>query len=385
MRDRRGGIVSVVVLCLAGIIAATSSAGATSAGPTFVDPTAILAGSARIQLGELVYVGPFASLTAATGRIEVGDESNIQDSVVIDATSTTVHLGHQVILAHGSAVRRGATIGEGGTCPDSAAHCPSFVGFNALVDGGIVERDAMVGVLARVGPGVRIPSGPKVLAGANVTTQAQVATKTAPVVEGDRVFMDGVIEVNIAFAMGYAQLKAENPDNVKGINVDPGGTSFNPVRNLPTLAGVPTRFPYAPSRIIGDVRMADNLARVLNVVRYGNSLRADEGEPFEVGTITSMGINTTFHALEHSHLHLGNSATYGVHTVVHGGPAFGATTESGTGLVLGDSAVLFQSKVGNSVTIGRRSLVQASNLPSGAVIAPNTVVIGGVVVGTVEW
>jgi hypothetical protein len=33
----------------------------------------------------------------------------------------------------------------------------------------------------------------------------------------------------------------------------------------------------------------------------------------------------------------------------------------------------------------RRSLVQASDLPDGTVVAANTVVVGGIVVGTVEW
>ncbi len=370
---------------LAGAMAVLAPAAQAASGPTFVDPTARLKPAQLIHLGDLVYVGPFAQLTAGVGSIEVGDESNIQDSVVVDALTRSVRLGDQVILAHGSAARTGATIGIGGRCPGGAARCPSFVGFNAEVVGGTVERDAMVSTLARVGPGVRIPSGRRVLPGANVVSQAQVAAKTAAITEADRAFMHGVIEVNVAFAEEYTELRADNPDNVRGINFDPGGTSFNPVRNLPTLAGVPTRLPAAQARIIGDVRMADNLLAVLTKVRSTNSLRADEGEPFEVGTIASMGPNTTFHALEHSHLDLGNSATYGPHSIVHGGPAFGATTTSGNGLRLGESAVLFQSEVGDGVTIGRRSLVQASSLPSGTVVPANTIVVGGVPVGTVEW
>jgi carbonic anhydrase/acetyltransferase-like protein (isoleucine patch superfamily) len=383
MRKWRSGLIVLFMLFVATATAATASAD--SDGPTFVDPTARLVNAGHIQLGHLVFVAPFATLNVVRGDIAVGDETDIQDNVLVDARTASIHLGDQVILAHGAAVRSGATIGEGGTCPGSAAHCPSFVGFNAEVDGAIVERDAMVSTLARVGPGVRIPSGRRVLPGANVVTQAQVTAKSAAVTQGDREFMHGVIEVNVAFAKGYSQLQAENPDNVRGINVDPGGTSFNPVRNLPTLAGTPTRYPASPARIIGDVRMADNLVQVLRSMRATISLRADEGEPFTVGTITSMGLGTTFHALEHSHIHLGNQGTYGANSLVHGGPAFDATTESGVGLRLGESAVLFQSRVGDNVTIGRRSLVQASDLPDGAVVAPNTVVVGGVVVGTVEW
>jgi len=351
-------------------------------GPTFVDPTATLVRPADVHLGSLVYVGPYAMLVAAF-PIHVGDESNVQDSVVLSARTGPVSLGEQAIMAHGSAAKDGAEIGEAGTCPGGAGHCPSFVGFNSEVDGAILERDAMVLHLARVGPGVRIPSGRKVLSGKNVTSQSQVMAKTAPVTEADRLFMAGVIEVNVSFASGYSMLAAEDASNVRGINYDPGGTSFNPARNLPTLAGVPTRDPGANARIIGDVRMADTASVVRQVVR--TSLRADEGEAFSVGTINSIGTNVTFHALEHSHLTLGDQARYGNGAIVHGGPAFSATTTSGSGLTLGRSAVLFQSQVGDRVTIGNRSLVQASRLAAGTVVPDNTVVVDGVVAGRVEW
>jgi carbonic anhydrase/acetyltransferase-like protein (isoleucine patch superfamily) len=374
------------VLVTLAMAAALVAGGATVAqgdtGPTFVDPTVIMVRPADVHLGSLVYVGPFATLVAAR-PIHVGDESNVQDSVLLSARTAPVDLGEQSIMAHGSAAKDGAEIGERGTCPGGAGHCPSFVGFNSEVDGGIVERDAMVLHLARVGPGVRIPSGRKVLSGKNVVTQAQVAAKTAPVTEADRLFMQGVVEVNVSFAKGYSTLAAENPSNVRGINYDPGGTAFNPNRDLPTLAGVPTRDPGANARIIGDVRLADDAVLARQIVR--SSLRADEGEPFNVGTVDSMGTNVTFHALEHSHIDLGDHARYGNGAIVHGGPAFSATTSSAAGLSLGRSAVLFQSQVGEQVTIGNRSLVQASLLAAGTVVPDNTVVVDGVVAGRVEW
>lgn len=113
-------------------------------GPTFVDPTATLVRATDVHLGSLVYVGPYATLVA--GRpIHVGDESDLQDSVLLSARSAPVDLGEQSIMAHGSAAKDGAQIGEAGTCPGGAAHCPSFVGFNSEVDGGIVEVRAVVG------------------------------------------------------------------------------------------------------------------------------------------------------------------------------------------------------------------------------------------------
>jgi carbonic anhydrase/acetyltransferase-like protein (isoleucine patch superfamily) len=187
----------------------------------------------------------------------------------------------------------------------------------------------------------------------------------------------------VSFARGYSQLRAEDPSNVRGINYDPGLTPFNPVRNLPTLAGRPTRDPSAPVRIIGDVRMADDATLARRLAQ--SSLRADEGEPFVVGTIRSMGVNSTFHALEHTEVALGDNGTYGTHSLVHGGPALDAVTRSGASLRLGSWAVLFQSEVGTNVTIGSKSLVQASTLPDGAVVPDHTVIVGNAVAGTVEW
>lgn len=375
---------ALIVLFVLALVAGAGAATATGVGQSFVDPTATMYGAADIHLGQEVFVGPFARLLAAgaTRSIHVGDESNIQDSVVVDATRGSVTLGEMAILAHGATAKSGAEIGEHGTCPGGAAHCPSFVGFNSEVDGAVVDKDAMVLHLARVGPGVHIPSGRKVSSGRNITTQQDVMSKTEPVTAGDRLFMAGVVEVNVAFAHGYSQLQAEDPSNVRGINYDPGGTAFNPVRNLPTLGGVPTRDPSSRSRIIGDVRLPDGVSAARAAV---SSLRADEGEPFVVGGIDFMGSNSTFHALEHTGMALGPSGFYGTHSLVHGGPAFDGTTRSGAGLRLGSHAVLFQSHVGNRVTIGDRSLVQASNLPDGAVVPARTVVVGGAVAGAVEW
>lgn len=85
-------------------------------------------------------------------------------------------------------------------------------------------------------------------------TQAEVLTETVPVNDADRLFMQGVIEVNVAFAAQHNVLAAEDPKNIKGINnYDPGNMPFNPARNLPTLAGIPTQNPKFRNRIVGDV------------------------------------------------------------------------------------------------------------------------------------
>jgi carbonic anhydrase/acetyltransferase-like protein (isoleucine patch superfamily) len=370
-----------------GAVAAAASTGfavpASAAEPTFVDPTARVSGD--VVLGHLDYVAPFARLTAGRGRaVHVGDESDFQDSVAVSAARGDVSIGDQVILAHGSAANGPAELGEHGTCPGGASHCPSFVGFNSLVDRGNLEKDAMVLHLARVGPGVTIPSGRAVISGANVTRDSQVAAKTVPVTAALRAFMAGVIEVNVAFAEGYTVLEEADESNVHGINYDPD-TAFNPGTQLPTLGGVPTRDPHNPNRVIGDVSIDDEDWDEVLEDPARISLRADEGFPFESGSIEEMGSNSTWHALEHSHIQLGDSGEYGSRSLVHGGATpFADTTITGRSFKLGDSSVFFRSRAGDRVRVGRRSIVQDADLASRTTI-PSRTVVEGTTRRRVEW
>lgn len=389
---------AALAVATAGSLPLASSAGAVDPapepcaegvpGPTFVDPSALVDES--VVFGHCDYVAPFAEVK---GDVHVGDNSNIQDSSFVLGNA---RLGDEVIVAHGGSAIGTASVGEQGEChdPDGSGpapapeHCPSFIGFNSFVDSAIIEKDAMVTHLARVGPGVTIPSGRKVQPGKNVTDQSQVIEKTAPVTAADRAFMEGVIHVNTSFAREYTRLEAEDPSNVRGINFDPGHTDFNPDRDLPTLAGVPTRDPGFndnKDRIIGDVRLEDDKEELEGTLGFGVSLRADEGEPFLVGTIEEMKNRTTFHALEHTHLHLGDEGSYGDRSLVHGGPDPYDPTETGEAFTLEDRSVFFRSRAGDNVKIGAMSFVQSSNLPSGTRIPARKVVIDGVTVGDVEW
>jgi carbonic anhydrase/acetyltransferase-like protein (isoleucine patch superfamily) len=368
---------------------------------TFVDPTADVVGN--VQFGDLDYVAPFAQLLASGddddddggGAIVIGNESNVQDSVLLNACSGNIVLGEQAITAHGAAVVGPASIGEEGVCPDGASHCPSFVGFNAVVDRATVEKDAMVIHLARVARGIRIPSGCKVMPGKYITSQAQVGVppacnppKTEPVTAADRAFMVGVIEVNVEFAVGYTELQAEDPTNVLGINFNPE-TSFND-RDLPSFQSVPTRDPAFRNRIIGDVRLSDSKNALSRKMGNKISLRADEGDPLIVGTVRSvsggkgMADRHILHALEHTQITLGNNGRYGFHSLVHGGPADFNPTSTGANFTLGDLAVFFRSQAGNNVTVGTKSLVQQANLPSGTTIPQCTVRVG-TTTSAVEW
>ncbi|MBA3713275.1 MAG: hypothetical protein H0W76_12635 [Pyrinomonadaceae bacterium] len=375
-------------------------------GPTFVDPTALLEQRDNIRLGHLDYIAPFAYLKAGSGEkfIHIGDESNIQDNTFLDASGGPIEIGDQVIIAHGARVlgkETPASIGEEGICPPDETtgvvpvHCPSFVGFNSEVDGAIIEKDAMVLSVARIAPGVRIPSGFKVLPGKEIESQDQVMEKTVPMVAADRAFMAAVIEVNVDFAIGYTRLRAEDPNNVFGINFDAGPTATDPDRDLPSFRGVPTRRPnYArdfggKARIVGDVDFVQTLSQFGAVSGVKNSLRADEGEEWIIGTITTMKDNVTWHALEDTRIQLGNRGSYGVHSIIHAGPSsfgpFTHTTAAGNNFRLKDKGVLFNAVVGDNVTIGVKSLVQNSSLPSGTVVEDRTVILNDMPPYPVEW
>ena len=376
-------------------LCASGAAQATEAGPSFVDPTA--RGFEHVELGSLVYVAPFA--VAETGhddddddgdrrrrehsKITIGDESDVQDSVYLDATRGSIHLGELVILAHDAAVVGPTEIGEEGVCPGGTAVCPSFVGFNAVVDGATIEKDAMVQALARVGPGVTIPSGRKVLPGKYVRTQAEVASETEPVTAADRAFMGGVVEVNSEFAIGYTELEEESRSNVRGINYNPQ-TTFND-RGLPSFAGAPTRDPRFRNRIIGGVQLADTKEAASKRMDDRIAIRGDEGEPLVVGRIARIEANHTVHALEHAEVLLGDGGRYGFHSVVHGGgPRGPESTRAGDDFRLGDLAVFFRSQAGDNVRIGDRSLVQGAVLASGTRVPRCTVIVGAATY-PLEW
>lgn len=360
-----------------------------ASGPTsFADATARF--GKNVKIGNGSYVGPFADLkTSDTTSIRIGNGSNAQDSTLIDARLKSVLIGDMAILAHGSSARNGASIGVEGTCPPAPAKCASFVSFNAVVDGGTLQKDAMVGALARVGPGVVIPSGKKVLPGRNVTSQEEVGKKTADVTELDREFMEGVLEVNAAFASEYPALLADDEKAGTGINFDPGNSDFNPDRDLPTLDGEKVQAPKFRNRIIGDVQLEQSIDELDDVMDDKISLRADEGEPFHIGTIKKMESRTTFHALEDSHIETGNRGRYGFRSIVHGGPNdLGGEenlTKTGNNVRIGDGALFFNSHMGRNSRMGDRSIVQASELPAGTQVPPRAIMVGGVQVGTVEW
>ncbi|MBK7831986.1 MAG: hypothetical protein IPJ56_06490 [Gemmatimonadetes bacterium] len=359
-----------------------------TAGPgfaSFIDPTARVESPERVMIGCRSYIAPFVSLDGSQGPIAIGDETDLQDNVVI--SGKLVMLGDRVIVAHGATIVGPATVG-------ASKGKPAFIGFNAYIDGAMIEPDAFIGHLARIAPGIVIHAGTKVLPGKFIKTQEEADRpelgKVVKVTDADREFMAGVLHVNTSFAAGYTDLFHASPNQVRGVGRDPGHSDFNHDADLPTFGGKSESHPENDRfRIIGAVTLDDSYDALLSKIGRNVAIRADEGEHFHFGVLTRLQDRVTFHALEHTDLEVGSRDEFGFHVVVHGGPDDGAepheVTKVGDDVTVKDWAVVFRSKVGNGVVIGVRAYVDGCHLTAGTVVPDRAIMIKDKIVGYVEW
>ncbi len=119
----------------------------------FVHPTAVLIGN--VHVGARAFVGPQAVIRSdevdrngALQPIIIGDDSNIQDCVVIHALAgTEVRIGPRVSIAHSAVIHGPCEIGS-----------DCFVGFGSVVFRAALEPGIVVMHQALV-EGVTIPGG----------------------------------------------------------------------------------------------------------------------------------------------------------------------------------------------------------------------------------
>jgi len=181
-----------------------------------IDPTAyvhpLAAVIGNVILGRRVMVAPFASVRGDEGQpLYVGDESNVQDGVIIHALETehdgraieknlvkvegkkyAVHVGQKVSLAHQAQVHGPASVGN-----------ESFIGMNSMVfrsrvgSGCVVEPGCIL-------LGVTVPDGSYVPAGTVLKNQAEA--DCLPKITSEYAFKDlnrGAVHVNVSLADGY--------------------------------------------------------------------------------------------------------------------------------------------------------------------------------------
>jgi carbonic anhydrase/acetyltransferase-like protein (isoleucine patch superfamily) len=409
--------------------------GSPLATATFLDPTASIANGKHVVLGQKSYVGPYATLTASTGFIKIGGNSAVLDNATVVANPshatrwpTGVFIGDSVSVGYGATVHGQSLIGDFG-----AAAKPTGVGANALVDNATIQPGAVVGVLARVGPGVTVPSGMYVLPGANVTTNAEASDPALGKVEAlpASVLADLKTELtrDAQLAAGYTNLYQGNTATGANVGVDPlvtpginhgnlaavlgtsqqpgptstsaaTGISFEPSKTGPKFPGpykaqVESLLANFPGRVVGDARFTVRAQTVANHLGRRNAIRADQGQPITFAGAPSTGRGVTINSP------LGGAVTSGGVTKLTGTLTIGQNLSAQTGAVLvggsgasytvGDSvtigshAVVENSSIGTGASIGARAVVVGSTVAAGQSIAPGAVFINNKVVGQVEW
>lgn len=176
----------------------------------FVHPMAAVIG--RVRVGKAVMVCPFASVRGDEGHpLFIGDESNIQDGVIIHALETecdgevleenlvtvrgkkyAVHIGKRVSIAHQAQVHGPALIGK-----------DTFIGMKAFVFRSVVGKRCVLEPGATV-MNVKIQDGRCVPAGAVVKDRRDA--EALPRITASYPLKDlnaKVVKVNTTLAAGY--------------------------------------------------------------------------------------------------------------------------------------------------------------------------------------
>jgi len=179
---------------------------------SYVHPLAAVIGN--VILGKNIMVSPTASVRGDEGQpIYVGDDSNVQDGVVIHALETevdgkpveknlyevsgkkyAVYVGRSVSLAHQVQIHGPAVVMDN-----------TFVGMKVLVFKSFVGRNCVIEPAA-VLMGVKIADGRYVPVGSVIKTQSEA--DMLPSITPDYPLKDmnnGVLHVNKALAKGYLE------------------------------------------------------------------------------------------------------------------------------------------------------------------------------------
>jgi carbonic anhydrase/acetyltransferase-like protein (isoleucine patch superfamily) len=417
---------------------------------TFVDPSAHIFNGNHVVAGQKTYVGLFATLNATTGYIKIGSGSAVLDnaSVISNPNNirqfpTNVIIGDSVQVGYGAIVLGPSTIGAFGSSAKNTG-----IGPNALIDGATIDPGAIVGALARVGPGVTVPAGIYVLPGSNVTTDAQASDPALGLVEKipSSVASDLSTELtrDAQLAAGYTNLyqgnsaTGPNPGTtsatvfngdlaaVEGLSQEPGnqtttaltGINFEPSAASPAVVGpfspsVQVTLPNFHGRIVGGAKFGARVHSIARHIGHANAIRGDQGQPLVFANAPTTGNAVTINApLGGTTTSGGTQGTIttggvtfvtlnGAKTTTVGGVTVGRNLNMGTGSVLlggtassyalgdnvtiGAGAVVVETSTGSDVTIGPRAYVANSTLAPGTVIPAGTVEINNKVVGHVQW
>ncbi len=304
--------------------------GATSSTISFIDPTVKVHNGQHASIGQKSLIGPFATIDARGGTIQIGDGSAILDnSTLVDAPGGGVKpgsilIGNNVEIGFGATVEGQSTIG---LSKSSTSTTPTSIGPNALIDNATIQSGAIVSALARVGPGVTVPTGYVVLPGANVTTNAQASDPSLGMVRkittADQTLVTQQLAHDSLLAAGYASLVdgdsttgttgvgmtkgvyLQDQTTITGIGLEPGsanGVTFEPSKSTspqfqsPTQDLAPGTLYTFPARITGRAFFSARPQAVKHKLGQKNAIRADDGQPISFASAPSTGNAVTINS-----------------------------------------------------------------------------------------
>jgi carbonic anhydrase/acetyltransferase-like protein (isoleucine patch superfamily) len=428
--------------------------GTAAANATFIDPSVHIFNGNHVIVGQKTLIAPYVTLNATTGFIKIADGigSEIQDNAQIISNPNhivkfppSVFIGDKVVVGYGAKVLGPSTIG---TFSSAAVPLgPTGIGPNAVIDGATVQagsivqalayvgpgatiqRGALVGVGAVVGPGVTVPTGFQVRPGMNASTPGAVIPLPAATLTAALADVTSELGNAAALARGYTTLYqgasngagvtvgvAVNPPNfgvlslVEGTSQEPGTT--NAGAGPPALTTVPAApaaaigpkfptpravnspveadIPQFRARVIGQVIFAQRAGLVAHHLGSSNSIRADQGQPFNIGSIAGTGSGVTINSPLGGTLTIGQNFRADNGAVILSGTNRVGTTLTpvnaviGNNVTVGDHAVVDRSSIGSNSTIGARAYILNSNLPANSNVPAGEIIINGAIVGTVQ-
>jgi carbon dioxide concentrating mechanism protein CcmM len=301
-------------------------------GSSYVGPLTEIFGD--VYIGKKDFIASNTVVRAAPGnRVELGDESNIQDNVTVRAYHDSVSIGDRTSLTHHALVE------------DSEVGDSVFVGYDAEIEDSEVGDGSFIYHGARV-EGVEIPEKSFVGPGVVVDDQktADALPKTDEVDLGKYYNKKEQLDTNREFAQAYIDLyEQEGYDAVVEVGPNPK-TSWNSRRAEPEIGDNVEL--QAFSRVTGDVEIGENSS-----VGRRTALRADEGDPISVGPGAAIDDRVTLHATRNSALKIGKFLVASDDSVLHG------PLEMGKRDFVGENAVVFRAEIGDDVQIGEGAII----------------------------
>jgi carbon dioxide concentrating mechanism protein CcmM len=301
-------------------------------GTSYVGPLTEIFGD--VSIGKKDFVASNTVLRAAPGnKVELGNESNVQDNVTVRALNDSVTIGERTSLTHHAFVRDSKVgdfvfLGYGSEIYDSEVGDGSYIYHGAVIDGVKIPEKSFVG------PGKVVDD----------QKTADSLPKTGEVDLGEYYNRKEQLDTNTEFAKAYIDLyEEEGFDAVVEVGPNPK-TSWNQKQVEPEIGDNVELQEFA--RVTGDVRIGENSS-----IGRRTAIRSDEGDPISIGPGATIDDRVTLHATWGSGVRIDKFLVASDDSVLHG------PLEMGERDFVGENAVVFRARVGDDVQIGEEAVI----------------------------